>query len=100
MKLGILKESQGENRVAMLPETAEALAKLKVEVLVEKDAGKTAYASDKQFEDAGAKIDSRDKVINQSDIIVMIQPPSAEEIKKYVEALGLSLLYLYSHSKH
>ena len=83
MKLGILKESQGENRVAMLPETAEALAKLKVEVLVEKDAGKTAYASDKQFEEAGAKIDSREKVINQSDIIVMIQPPSVEEVKKF-----------------
>jgi len=83
MKLGILKESQGENRVAMLPETAEALTKLKVEVMVEKDAGKTAFASDKQFEAAGAKIESREKVISQSDILVMIEPPSAAEIKKF-----------------
>ena len=83
MKLGILKESQGENRVAMLPETVAALTALKVEVLVEKDAGVTAFISDKVFEDAGAKTDARDKVISQSDVVVMIQPPDVKEIKKF-----------------
>lgn len=36
MRIGILKEKQPENRVAMLPEGVAALVKLKTEVLVEK----------------------------------------------------------------
>ena len=85
MKLGILKESSGENRVAMLPESVVALIKLKVEVLVEKDAGLSAYSPDSQYEEAGAKIDSRAKVISNSDVLVMIQPLEKAELSKLKE---------------
>ncbi|MGC9342548.1 MAG: NAD(P) transhydrogenase subunit alpha, partial [Bacteroidales bacterium] len=82
MKIGVLKESSGENRVVILPETAAALADLKVEVLVEKDAGFNAYAPDKQYEEAGAKIESRANVLKNADVLLMIHPLKSAELKK------------------
>lgn len=82
MKIGVLKESPGENRVVMLPETVSALIDKKTEVLVEKGAGVNAYASDKDYENAGAKIESRDKVLAQTDILLSIHPLKGNELKK------------------
>jgi proton-translocating NAD(P)+ transhydrogenase subunit alpha len=85
MKLGILKELSGENRVVMLPEGVSALIDLKIDVVVEKGAGVNAYASDEQYHEVGAKTESRDKLIEQSDIIIMINPLQKSEIKKLKE---------------
>ncbi len=82
MKLGILKEPQDENRVAMLPESVAAMVSLKVDVIVEKEAGLRAYASDKDYEEAGASIDSRSNVLSESDLLVMINPLNSSELKK------------------
>lgn len=82
MKIGILKESAGENRVAMLPDGVSALAGLKVSVLVEKDAGNGASVPDSLYEEAGAAIMSRSEVIKQADVLLMINDPGASEIKK------------------
>ncbi len=81
MKLGILKESPDENRVAMLPESVSSLTKLKVEVMIEKGAGTRAFASDTDYEDAGAKAGTREKILSQADVLVMIQPLPVEELK-------------------
>ncbi len=82
MKLGILKESSEENRVAILPESVATLTAMKVNVLVEKGAGESAFASDSEYKEAGAVIESRDKVFTQADILVMIHPHSKVETKK------------------
>lgn len=82
MKLGILKEPQEENRVAMLPESVATMIGLRVDVLVEKEAGINSYASDKEYEEAGARIESRTKVLSDSDMLVMINPLKASELKK------------------
>lgn len=82
MKIGILKESSGEKRVAMLPDSVKSLAELKVTVLVEKGAGMNASVPDKLFEDAGATINTRDSVIKDSEVLVMVNGPEIEEIKK------------------
>ncbi len=82
MKIGILKESAGENRVAMLPDSVKALVDLKVTVLVEKGAGAPASTPDPQYEEAGAKIASRADVIKESDLVVMVNGPEAVEVKK------------------
>jgi NAD(P) transhydrogenase subunit alpha len=79
MILGILKETKDERRVAMLPEAVAALVKLNVTVMVEKDAGLAACASDADYETAGAKIDTKENVINQSEVLVKINPPTEEE---------------------
>lgn len=82
MKIGILKEPAGERRVAMLPETVAALVDLKVEVLLEKDAGLNAYAPDAAYKEAGATVESRAKVLENSNILLSIQPMDAKELKK------------------
>ncbi len=81
MIIGILKETAGERRVAMLPDSVAALVKLKAEVMVEKDAGAAAYSSDQAYEDAGAKITGREQLLREADILVGINPPSAGELK-------------------
>lgn len=85
MKIGILKESTGENRVAMLPDGVAALVKLKVSVMVEKGAGLTAFASDKEYEEAGATVESRSAVLSGSDILLAIATPDKKEISKIPE---------------
>ena len=89
MKIGILKESGGENRVALLPDAAAALINLKANVLVEKGAGTTAFASDKEYEAAGASVLSRDEVISGSDLLVKIHPPDKNDLQKMKEGQAL-----------
>lgn len=90
MKLGLLKESSGEKRVALLPEAVKTLTKKKVEVLVETNAGESAFASDAMYVNAGAKITSRAEVLQDSELIVIIHPLKVEELK--VIGKGKSLL--------
>jgi NAD(P) transhydrogenase subunit alpha len=80
MTIGILKESAGENRVVMLPETAAALVKMKAEVLVEKGAGEKAFATDMDYEKAGAKAVSGQDLVKESDIILSVNPPDRDFI--------------------
>jgi H+-translocating NAD(P) transhydrogenase subunit alpha len=82
MIVGIVKESEPEKRVALLPEGVATLTKLKVTVLVEKDAGLTAYASNADYESAGAKICSGTEVFDQSDLIVKINGPTQDELRQ------------------
>jgi NAD(P) transhydrogenase subunit alpha len=80
MTIGILKESPGENRVALLPESVATLVKMNVSLVVESGAGLTAYASDKQYEEAGAKMETKQNVISSADLLIKIQPPTADEV--------------------
>jgi NAD(P) transhydrogenase subunit alpha len=85
MTIGIIKESAGENRVVMLPEAAGALVKMKTNVLVEKGAGERAYASDSDYERAGAKTVSRQDLVKGSDVILAINPPDKDILAKMKE---------------
>ncbi|MDX8340360.1 Re/Si-specific NAD(P)(+) transhydrogenase subunit alpha [Draconibacterium sp. IB214405] len=76
MILGLLKEHGKETRVALLPETVKTFTDLKVEVLVEKGAGETAYATDADYEAVGAKTVSRDDVFAKAEVLLQIQPPA------------------------
>jgi len=80
MTIGILREISGENRVAMLPESVATLVKMNVSMLVETGAGLTAFASDKEYTEAGATIDTKEKVIAGADLLIKIQPPTADEL--------------------
>lgn len=78
MTIGLLKEPEGENRVALLPESAKALVQLQVEILVETQAGASAFASDADYEAAGAKIALRKDTL-KADLVLSINPPTEEE---------------------
>ncbi|HNI89650.1 MAG TPA: NAD(P)(+) transhydrogenase (Re/Si-specific) subunit alpha, partial [Leptospiraceae bacterium] len=81
MKFGILKESGEEKRVALLPESVEALIKMGQSVIVEKGAGETAFASDEEYKKAGASIVSKKELLSQAEAVIKIQLPEAEEIE-------------------
>ena len=77
---GILKETGEEKRVAMLPESVDALIKMGQSVLVEKGAGDTAYASDEDYKKVGATIVSKKELLAQAEAVIKIQLPDAEEL--------------------
>jgi NAD(P) transhydrogenase subunit alpha len=80
MKIGLLKEPDFENRVALLPESVKALVDLKAEVLVEKDAGTRAFASDDEYKNAGAQVVDRKSALS-CDVVLSIHPIPDQEIK-------------------
>lgn len=80
MNIGILKEAAPERRVCLLPESAATLVKMGVAILAERDAGGTAFASDADYEAAGAKVAAKEQVISGSDMLVKISLPTDEEI--------------------
>jgi NAD(P) transhydrogenase subunit alpha len=75
MIVGILKEPLPETRVSLLPEGVAQLTKKGISVVVENGAGFKAFASDNEYEKAGAKIVSSGEVVSDSDVILCIHQP-------------------------
>jgi NAD(P) transhydrogenase subunit alpha len=80
MTIGVLKETEGENRVALLPESVATLVKMNVSLLVEAGAGLMAFASDNDYKEAGAVIETKANVVAGADLLIKIQPPTPAEI--------------------
>ena len=83
MKIGTPREIlDGENRVAMTPDSAKQLQKLGYECLVESGAGARAGFSDDTYRDAGVSVvDSADALWGQSDIIAKVRIPTTAELE-------------------
>ena len=80
MIVGVPRETApGERRVALIPETAEKLAKSGVGVMVERGAGDRAFYADDAYTRAGATIaaDARE-VYAKSDLILHVRRPAAD----------------------
>ena len=96
MKVGVPSEvSPGELRVAATPKTVKRLLKQGFEVYIQHDAGVKANFSDKEFEEAGAKIvSSAAEIYGQMDIVLKVKEPTTEEVGMMHEGLVL-LSYLW-----
>ena len=71
--IGIIKEViSTETRVAATPKTVKSMTKNGFKVIVEAGAGSGSYTSDKEYEQAGAKIG---EVYNSADIVLGINTP-------------------------
>ncbi len=80
MVLGVVKETfPGEKRVSVIPQVISSFKKMGLDVIVESGAGEGAYISDKDYEEAGAKIVSRDELLKSSDIITYVKAPGADK---------------------
>lgn len=102
MTIGVLKESIPETRVSLLPEHLAILKKLNADVLIETNAGETAFASDKKYIEAGAEIVSRIDAINNSDVILSLNIPGTDDIKNFQSKIILGNyqpLYNYAAMK-
>lgn len=83
MTLGILKETDGEQRVAVTPDSIPALTKLGFSnILVESGAGEKAFFDDASYEAQGAKIADKDSVLKSAKVLTRIHPLSPAETSK------------------
>ena len=84
MKIGVPKEIfEGENRVAMTPDSALQLQKLGHECLIEAGAGAKAGFSDAAYEAAGVKVvKTAAALFKEADLVAKVRPPSDTETKR------------------
>jgi NAD(P) transhydrogenase subunit alpha len=96
MKVGVPAEvSPGELRVAATPKTVKRLQKQGFEVYIQQNAGAKANYSDKEFEEAGAKIvPTAADIYGTMDIVLKVKEPTADEVGMMREGLVL-LSYLW-----
>tara|TARA_B100001113_G_scaffold256666_1_gene211935 strand:+ start:1975 stop:3138 length:1164 start_codon:yes stop_codon:yes gene_type:complete len=74
MRLGVLKEPVGENRVSIVPNSYKKLNKLGFELTVESGAGEISHYSDNEYQSVGFKVSDKSSVL-ESDIVVSISMP-------------------------
>jgi len=96
MRVGIPAEIfQDELRVAATPKTVKRLQKQGFEVYIQHNAGAKANFSDKEFEEAGAKISSdAAQIYANVDIILKVKEPTIAEVGMMREGAVL-LSYLW-----
>ena len=81
MRLGVLKEIEGENRVSIVPGSLKKLKKMGFEVVVEVGAGTISHNSDSDYENSGATVASRKDAMS-CDVVVSISMPDTSNIKQ------------------
>jgi H+-translocating NAD(P) transhydrogenase subunit alpha len=79
MRIGIIKEAQ-DARVTMIPDMVKQLTGLKNECYVEKGAGSKAFYSDADYEQAGAKVVSREELLKEVNMVISIHPLEEKEM--------------------
>jgi len=80
MILGILKETNNDKRVSLLPEQAAVLVAKQVSVIVETGAGSAAYAADATYTDKNVSVKDRTTVLSTADLVLSINPLSSAEM--------------------
>ena len=95
MNIGVPKETAAnERRVALTPDVAGRLVKAGFSVLVERGAGEAASFGDDAFGAVGATlVATAAELFGQSDIVLKVQPPSAEEARLCREGAALVALF-------
>ncbi len=91
MKIGTPKEvAEGENRVAMTPDSALQLQKLGHECAIEAGAGLAAGFSDADYKEAGVEvIKSASALWKASDIVAKVRVPTDTEVKRLTKGKTL-----------
>src|SRR3972149_536922 len=81
------EKSPGEGRVALAPELVPKLTKAGLEVLVQSGAGAAAGFSDRSYLERGARPEP--ETLQRADILLKVQPPTADEIGRMKEGSTL-----------
>lgn len=84
MIIGIPKETlNGETRVPLFPAEIKQLSSNNIKFILEENAGENAFISNQMYEDISVQIVP--EVYSKSDVIIHINPPSADEINNLRE---------------
>ena len=96
MKIGVPKEVKPqENRIGLTPESVKILTSNGHEVLIENNGGFEAGFENQHYISNGAKIiEKADDIFNDSDIIVKVKEPQANEVKMIREN---QIIFTYLH---
>jgi alanine dehydrogenase len=95
LRIGVAKEIKThEYRVALTPAGARELVQKGHDVLLEASAGEGSAFADTDYERAGARIVSLDAVWEQSELLLKVKEPVAEEYPRLREGL---VLFTYLH---
>jgi H+-translocating NAD(P) transhydrogenase subunit alpha len=96
LKIGTPKETfEGENRVAMTPESALQLQKLGHECLIEAGAGEMAGFADEAYVEAGVEVVKTAAALwKAADIVAKVRVPSDAEMKRLRD--GQTLISFFS----
>lgn len=79
MLLGVLKEPEGEDRVAIVPKSLRKLGKSGFEVVIESGAGIAANHLDAEYTDAGATVVSRTEAL-AAPLLISIHLPDVADL--------------------
>src|SRR5438093_13322861 len=94
MKIGVPKETAAnERRVALTPDVAGRLVKAGLSVVVEREAGEAASFGDDAYGAAGATLVGTAAEAFGSDMVLKVQPPSAQEARLCREGSALVALF-------
>ncbi|WP_343117014.1 Re/Si-specific NAD(P)(+) transhydrogenase subunit alpha [Ostreiculturibacter nitratireducens] len=101
MKIGAPKEIlEGENRVAMTPDSAVQLQKLGHECVIESGAGEKAGFSDAAYEAAGVTVvKTAAALFKEADVVAKVRPPSTTEAKRLKEGQTLISFFYPAQNK-
>ena len=81
MRIGVPQESKVmEYRVGMVPDSVTSLTRKGHEVWLQTGAGQGSGFSDKDFEQAGAKIVNRENAWSETDLVVKVKEPNTDEV--------------------
>lgn len=95
MKIGVIKERKiDEHRVALQPQQVRQLVNEGHSVFVETNAGKFAQHSDSNYLQAGAKIETKQSILDQCQLLLKVKCPIAEEYQDY---RADHILFTYLH---
>ncbi|MBI4816263.1 MAG: NAD(P) transhydrogenase subunit alpha [Deltaproteobacteria bacterium] len=85
--IGVLEEAPPERRVALVPNLAELSGHT---LLVQRGAGTKAGFPDESYSTCGARLASREEVLEESDLIACVRPPlDADRIPQNRALVGL-----------
>jgi len=90
VRIGVLKEAVGEQRVAMTPTVAQKLIKDGYSFEVESGAGAVSGFADQAFKDAGCVVTSRDQILKGNDMFFSINPPPDADLEKMKGKMAIS----------
>ena len=78
MRIGVITESEGESRVAIVPSSIRKLVKFGYEVAIQEGAGKLSNYSDQDYSDAGAKVVDRKEALKSPFLICVRFPEGVD----------------------
>ena len=79
MRLGVLKEPEGEDRVAIVPKSLRKLGKAGFEIVIESGAGIAANHLDADYAESGATVGSRSDVLG-APLLISIHLPDVVDL--------------------